>query len=174
MALTYVSLAPTVLMNVAGLSPLEFSIVFGANGFWIMAVSFVANRIIRKVGRPVCLKTGGILMFAGCLGLIAGITLVPPGRANRHLVIHVAGCQRLCRTGIPDGPGDQLRARTLLQRSGCRLSAGRFGTDGRWRDTWVYCDGTAVAAEAERGAGHAGGRMSGNAGASRQQKTTAI
>ena len=78
MALTYVSLAPTVLMNVAGLTPLEFSIVFGANGFWIMAVSFVANRIIRKVGRPVCLKTGGILMFIGCAGLIAGITLVPP------------------------------------------------------------------------------------------------
>jgi len=78
MALTYVSLAPTVLMNVAGLTPLEFSIVFGANGFWIMAVSFIANRIIRKVGRPVCLKAGGILMFAGCLGLIAGITLVPP------------------------------------------------------------------------------------------------
>ena len=78
MALTYVSLAPTVLMNVAGLTPLEFSIVFGANGFWIMTVSFVANRIIRKVGRPVCLKTGGILMFIGCAGLIAGITLVPP------------------------------------------------------------------------------------------------
>lgn len=78
MALTYVSLAPTVLMNVAGLTPLEFSIVFGANGFWIMAVSFVANRIIRKVGRPVCLKTGGILMFIGFAGLIAGITLVPP------------------------------------------------------------------------------------------------
>jgi len=77
-ALTYVSLAPTVLMNIAGLTPLQFSLVFGANGFWIMAMSFIANRIIRKVGRPVCLKTGGILMFAGCAGLIAGITLMAP------------------------------------------------------------------------------------------------
>lgn len=77
MALTYVSLAPTVLMNIAGLTPLQFSLVFGANGFWIMAMSFIANRIIRKVGRPACLKTGGILMFIGCLGLLAGVTLIP-------------------------------------------------------------------------------------------------
>ncbi|VTR18105.1 Uncharacterised protein [Serratia fonticola] len=43
MALTYVSLAPNVLMGTAGLSPLQFSLVFGANGFWIMLVSFVAK-----------------------------------------------------------------------------------------------------------------------------------
>ncbi|WP_019250732.1 Bcr/CflA family efflux MFS transporter, partial [Yersinia pestis] len=40
MALTYVSLAPNVLMVDAGLSPLQFSLAFGANGFWIMAGSF--------------------------------------------------------------------------------------------------------------------------------------
>ncbi|WP_240330220.1 MFS transporter, partial [Klebsiella pneumoniae] len=62
MALTYVSLAPNVLMGTAGLTPLQFSLVFGANGFWIMLVSFFANRIIHKVGRPVCLATGGMLM----------------------------------------------------------------------------------------------------------------
>ncbi len=78
MALTYVSLAPTVLMSQAGLTPFEFSLVFGANGFWIMAVSFIANRIIQKVGRPLCLATGGILMFLGCAGLIAGLTFVDP------------------------------------------------------------------------------------------------
>src|SRR5471030_1603641 len=78
MALTYVSLAPTVLMSQAGLTPFEFSLVFGANGFWIMAVSFIANRIIQKVGRPLCLATGGVLMFTGCAGLVAGLTLVAP------------------------------------------------------------------------------------------------
>jgi DHA1 family bicyclomycin/chloramphenicol resistance-like MFS transporter len=78
MALTYVSLAPTVLMSQAGLTPFEFSLVFGANGFWIMAVSFIANRIIQKVGRPVCLASGAFLMFLGCAGLVAGITLIAP------------------------------------------------------------------------------------------------
>lgn len=78
MALTYVSLAPTVLMSQAGLTPFEFSLVFGANGFWIMAVSFIANRIIQKVGRPVCLASGALLMFLGCAGLLAGLTLIAP------------------------------------------------------------------------------------------------
>lgn len=78
MALTYVSLAPTVLMSQAGLTPFEFSLVFGANGFWIMAVSFIANRIIQKVGRPFCLACGALLMFLGCAGLVAGLTLIVP------------------------------------------------------------------------------------------------
>ncbi|KFC81138.1 Multidrug resistance protein MdtL [Ewingella americana] len=78
MALTYVSLAPTVLMSQAGLTPFEFSLVFGANGFWIMAVSFIANRIIQKVGRPACLASGALLMFLGCAGLVAGLTLIAP------------------------------------------------------------------------------------------------
>jgi DHA1 family bicyclomycin/chloramphenicol resistance-like MFS transporter len=70
MALTYVSLAPNVLMGTAGLTPLQFSLVFGANGFWIMLVSFFANRIIHKVGRPVCLATGRFCLrwFSLCDG----------------------------------------------------------------------------------------------------------
>jgi len=77
MALTYVSLAPTVLMSTGGLSPLEFSLVFGANGFWIMLMSYIANRIIRKVGRPVCLATGAVLMLIGGAALFAGLALLP-------------------------------------------------------------------------------------------------
>ncbi|TQI80769.1 DHA1 family bicyclomycin/chloramphenicol resistance-like MFS transporter [Serratia fonticola] len=76
MALTYVSLAPNVLMGTAGLSPLQFSLVFGANGFWIMLVSFFANRIIHKIGRPFCLATGGLLMGIGAVGLLLGVTLL--------------------------------------------------------------------------------------------------
>lgn len=48
MALTYVSLAPNVLMVDAGLSPLQFSLAFGANGFWIMAVSFLLTGLFKK------------------------------------------------------------------------------------------------------------------------------
>lgn len=77
MALTYVSLAPTVLMTRGGLTPLEFSLVFGANGFWIMLMSFISSRIIRKVGRPACLTTGAILMLLGGTALFAGLYLLP-------------------------------------------------------------------------------------------------
>lgn len=77
MALTYVSLAPGVLMSRGGLTPLQFSLVFGANGFWIMLMSFIANRIIRKLGRPLCLTIGGLLMLIGGSGLLAGLVLLP-------------------------------------------------------------------------------------------------
>ncbi|MBS0970874.1 multidrug effflux MFS transporter [Nissabacter archeti] len=77
MALTYVSLAPTVLMGTGGLSPLHFSLAFGANGFWILFVSFFANRVIHKLGRPVCLAVGSLLMLLGALGLVAGVLLLP-------------------------------------------------------------------------------------------------
>lgn|GEM_PF-43934 len=77
MALTYVSLAPTVLMTNGGLTPLQFSLVFGANGFWIMLMSYVASRIIRKLGRPTCLATGAVLMLMGSFALFAGLTLLP-------------------------------------------------------------------------------------------------
>ncbi|BES84851.1 Bcr/CflA family drug resistance efflux transporter [Pectobacterium araliae] len=77
MALTYVTFSPVVLMNQAQLTPLEFSIAFGANGFWIMLVSFFANRIIRKVGRPRCLAVGSLLMGAGFLSLLGGVALLP-------------------------------------------------------------------------------------------------
>ncbi|SEQ68800.1 MFS transporter, DHA1 family, bicyclomycin/chloramphenicol resistance protein/MFS transporter, DHA1 family, florfenicol/chloramphenicol resistance protein [Rosenbergiella nectarea] len=69
MVLTYVSLAPTVLMAQDALSPFSFSVIFGVNGLWIMAVSALANRIIPKCGRPFCLLLGALSM------LIAGVIL---------------------------------------------------------------------------------------------------
>ncbi|EIC83352.1 multidrug effflux MFS transporter [Serratia sp. M24T3] len=76
MALTYVSLAPTVLMTNGGLTPLQFSLVFGANGFWIMLMSFIASKVIRKVGRPTCLATGAILMLLGGIALFAELAML--------------------------------------------------------------------------------------------------
>lgn len=77
MALTYVSLAPTVLMGDGGLSPLHFSLAFGANGFWILLVSVIANRVIHKMGRPLCLAIGSVLMLVGAAGLTLGMALLP-------------------------------------------------------------------------------------------------
>ncbi|SQI41791.1 Multidrug resistance protein MdtL [Serratia plymuthica] len=88
MALTYVSLAPNVLMGTAELTPLQFSLVFGANGFWIMLVSYFANRIIHKVGRPICLATGGVLMGIGCIGLLLGVSLLS-GAAQTHWLAYM-------------------------------------------------------------------------------------
>ncbi|WP_431222259.1 multidrug effflux MFS transporter [Serratia sp. L9] len=95
MALTYVSLAPNVLMGTAGLSPLQFSLVFGANGFWIMLVSFFANRIIHKIGRPFCLATGGVLMGIGCIGLLSGVTLFSP-QAQIHWLAYMLPVASAC------------------------------------------------------------------------------
>lgn len=77
MVLTYVSLAPQVLMTEGGLSPIQFSFAFGANGFWIMLVSVLVNKTIRKVGRPFCLAMGCVTMLLGALLLITGMLLLP-------------------------------------------------------------------------------------------------
>ncbi|EPL8096340.1 multidrug effflux MFS transporter [Morganella morganii] len=95
MALTYVSLAPVVLMGDAALSPLQFSVVFGANGFWIMAVSMVANRVIRRAGRPVCLVFGGMLMALGCAGLVSGLVLLP-GEMQHHWLVYMLPVATAC------------------------------------------------------------------------------
>ncbi|MBP6120965.1 MULTISPECIES: multidrug effflux MFS transporter [Providencia] len=86
MALTYVSLAPSVLMGDAKLSPLEFSIVFGINGFWIMFASYIANFFIHKIGRPTCLLIGSTMMALGCLGLLFGVFVLSIDIQNHWLV----------------------------------------------------------------------------------------
>ncbi|WP_413739370.1 multidrug effflux MFS transporter [Sodalis sp. RH14] len=77
MALTYVSLSSQVLMGVAHLTPLQFSLAFGANGGWIMLVSVIANRVIRKAGRPACLAIGTLLMGLGSLTLLTSVAWTP-------------------------------------------------------------------------------------------------
>lgn len=79
MVLTYVSLAPQVLMTEGKLTALQFSIAFGANGFWIMLVSVLVNKMIRKLGRPICLAIGSLAMAAGALTMLGGMLLFPAG-----------------------------------------------------------------------------------------------
>jgi len=88
MVLTYVSLAPHVLMTEGGLTPLQFSFAFGANGFWIMLVSAFVNKAIRKAGRPFCLAMGFVTMLAGALLLFAGMHLLPQG-AQSHWALYM-------------------------------------------------------------------------------------
>ncbi|RLR18316.1 hypothetical protein D8L93_02050 [Sodalis-like symbiont of Bactericera trigonica] len=51
--------------------------VFGTNGFWIMLHSVIANRVIRKMGRPTCLTLGTVLMALGSLMLVLSVTMAP-------------------------------------------------------------------------------------------------
>lgn len=77
MALTYLSVASVVLMVHGGLSPLQFPLVFGANGFWVMAMSLLATRAIVKINRPACLTISVILIGSGFLLLCAIILWLP-------------------------------------------------------------------------------------------------
>ncbi|MEM6050153.1 multidrug effflux MFS transporter [Erwinia sp. P7711] len=77
MVLTYVSLAPQVLMTEGKLSALQFSVAFGANGFWIMLVSVLVNKMIRKLGRPICLALGSLAMATGAVTMWAGMLIFP-------------------------------------------------------------------------------------------------
>ncbi|MDW8846346.1 multidrug effflux MFS transporter [Erwinia sp. MMLR14_017] len=77
MVLTYVSLAPQVLMTEGKLSALQFSVAFGANGFWIMLVSVLVNKMIRKLGRPICLALGSLAMATGAMTMWAGMLIFP-------------------------------------------------------------------------------------------------
>lgn len=77
MVLTYVSLAPQVLMTEGKLTALQFSIAFGANGFWIMLVSVLVNKMIRKLGRPICLAIGSMAMALGALTMLGGMVIFP-------------------------------------------------------------------------------------------------
>lgn len=95
MVLTYVSLAPAVLMGDAALSPLQFSVVFGANGFWIMGISMIANRVIRKAGRPVCLVSGGVLMALGCAALALS-TVLFSAQIQSHWLIYMLPVAAAC------------------------------------------------------------------------------
>lgn len=88
MVLTYVSLAPHVLMTEGQLSALQFSMAFGANGFWIMLVSVLVNKIIRRVGRPFCLATGAVAMMLGAVVLMAGVILLP-GSWQTHWLLYM-------------------------------------------------------------------------------------
>lgn len=68
---SYVSLAPTVLMTQAGLSPVAFSLVFGVNALWILLSSLLASGLIRRFGRSACLKFAVAALALAVVALFA-------------------------------------------------------------------------------------------------------
>ena len=118
MVLTYVSLAPQVLMTEGGLSPLAFSFAFGANGFWIMMVSVVVNKAIRKAGRPFCLAIGFISMLTGAVLLVAGMTLFPASMQSHWALYMFPVAVAVAGLAFTVGPATSYALEPYQQQAG--------------------------------------------------------
>lgn len=118
MVLTYVSLAPQVLMTEGGLSPLQFSVAFGANGFWIMLVSAVVNKAIRKAGRPFCLAMGFFTMLAGALLLLGGMYLLPASMQTSWLLYMIPVAVAVAGLAFIVGPATSYALEPYQQQAG--------------------------------------------------------
>lgn len=118
MVLTYVSLAPQVLMTEGGLSPLQFSFAFGANGFWIMLVSVFVNKTIRKAGRPFCLAMGFITMLLGALLLMAGMYLLPASIQNHWALYMLPVAVSVAGLAFTVGPATSYALEPYQQQAG--------------------------------------------------------
>jgi len=118
MVLTYVSLAPQVLMNEGGLTPIQFSFAFGANGFWIMLVSAFVNKTIRKAGRPFCLAMGFVTMLAGALLLFAGMHLLPQGMQTHWALYMLPVAVSVAGLAFTVGPATSYALEPYQQQAG--------------------------------------------------------
>lgn len=118
MVLTYVSLAPHVLMTEGGLTPLQFSFAFGANGFWIMLVSAFVNKTIRKAGRPFCLAMGFVTMLAGAILLTAGMTLLPDSWQTHWSLYMIPVAVSVAGLAFTVGPATSYALEPYQQQAG--------------------------------------------------------
>lgn len=118
MVLTYVSLAPHVLMTEGGLTPLQFSFAFGANGFWIMLVSAFVNKTIRKAGRPFCLAMGFVTMLMGAILLIAGTALLPAAWQNHWALYMIPVAVSVAGLAFTVGPATSYALEPYQQQAG--------------------------------------------------------
>ena len=118
MVLTYVSLAPTVLMEHDALSPFVFSIIFGINGLWIMAVSAIANRIIPKCGRPFCLLLGAISMIVAGVILFSEPYLLAPAILSHWLSYMIPVAISVAGLAFIMGPATSYALAPFQQNAG--------------------------------------------------------
>jgi DHA1 family bicyclomycin/chloramphenicol resistance-like MFS transporter/DHA1 family florfenicol/chloramphenicol resistance protein-like MFS transporter len=118
MVLTYVSLAPHVLMTEGGLTPLQFSFAFGANGFWIMLVSAFVNKTIRKAGRPFCLAMGFATMLIGAILLMMGTTLLPAAWQNHWALYMIPVAVSVAGLAFTVGPATSYALEPYQQQAG--------------------------------------------------------
>ncbi len=118
MVLTYVSLAPQVLMTQGQLSTVEFSLAFGANGLWIMMVSVLANKIIRKAGRPLCLALGSFAMLFGAVALYGGETALPANWQNHWALYMIPVAISVAGLAFTVGPATSYALEPYQQQAG--------------------------------------------------------
>ena len=126
MVLTYVSLAPQVLMTEGGLSALQFSIAFGANGFWIMLVSVLVNKMIRKVGRPICLALGTLTMLLGAVLLFAGEQLLPASLQTHWALYMLPVAVSVAGLAFTVGPATSYALEPYQQQAGVASALAGF------------------------------------------------
>ena len=118
MVLTYVSLAPHVLMTEGDLTPLQFSFAFGANGFWIMLVSAFVNKTIRKAGRPFCLAMGFVTMLVGALLLTGGMALLPAAWQTHWALYMIPVAISVAGLAFTVGPATSYALEPYQQQAG--------------------------------------------------------
>ncbi|WP_034944793.1 multidrug effflux MFS transporter [Erwinia oleae] len=126
MVLTYVSLAPQVLMMEGKLTALQFSIAFGANGFWIMLVSVLVNKMIRKVGRPVCLFIGSVAMALGAMMLMAGAGFLPDAWQSHWALYMLPVAVAVAGLAFTVGPATSYALEPWQQQAGVASALAGF------------------------------------------------
>ncbi|MGE9550001.1 multidrug effflux MFS transporter [Erwinia amylovora] len=126
MVLTYVSLAPQVLMTEGKLSALQFSLAFGANGFWIMLVSVLVNKMIRKLGRPICLATGCLAMALGALTLTGGVIVMPAAWQTNWALYMIPVAVSVAGLAFTVGPATSYALEPYKQQAGVASALNGF------------------------------------------------
>ncbi len=126
MVLTYVSLAPQVLMTEGKLSALQFSIAFGANGFWIMLVSVLVNKMIRKLGRPICLAIGALAMTIGAITLMGGVVLFPAAMQTHWALYMLPVAISVAGLAFTVGPATSYALEPYQQQAGVASALAGF------------------------------------------------
>jgi len=71
---SYIAGAPFVLEDIHGLTPQQFSLVFAANAFGLVAMSQISSRLVERVGPSALLRAGALLSAAG--GVITLLSVV--------------------------------------------------------------------------------------------------
>lgn len=126
MVLTYVSLAPNVLMTEGKLTALQFSVAFGTNGFWIMLVSVGVNKVIRKLGRPFCLAAGALLMLLGAVMLMGGVLLLPAEWQTHWALYMVPVAVSVAGLAFTVGPATSYALEPYQQQAGVASALAGF------------------------------------------------
>jgi len=85
--LTYIGTAPIVAMTEGGMSEIDFALAFGLIGLCQMAMSFIAPRIVSRLGQRQTVRNGLALVALGGIGLL----LIPDNATIAFFVLAALG-----------------------------------------------------------------------------------